>query len=271
MTENFETIDYTRADGYAVLALNRPDKLNAFNEAMHADLRAALDRAEGDADVRALVLTGAGRGFCAGQDLSDRQLEPGQEPRDLSSTLEKLYNPLIMRLRGLPIPVIAAVNGVAAGAGCNIALSCDIVIAGRSASFAQAFAKVGLTLDCGGSHYLPRRVGAARAFGMALLAEPVDGARAEEWGLIWKCVDDEALQGEAAAIAGRLAKMSPAAMRLIKQSLNASASNSLDDQLALEASLQREAGYAGDYQEGVRAFLEKRQPDFTRSRDGLDA
>ena len=265
MTDEFKTIEYTSADGYAVLTLNRPDKLNAFNEAMHEDVGAALDKAESDDGVRALVLTGAGRGFCAGQDLSDRRLEPGAEPRDLSAGLEKLYNPLIKRLRALPIPVIAAVNGVAAGAGCNIALACDIVIAGRSASFVQAFARIGLTLDCGGSHFLPRRIGAARAFGMALLAEPVDGARAEQWGLIWKCVEDEALRDEAAAIAGRLAAMSPAAMRLIKQSLNQSSTNGLDAQLALEASLQREAGFAGDYQEGVRAFLEKRAPDHSRS------
>lgn len=265
MAEAFKTIEYASANGTAVLTLNRPDKLNAFNEPMHAEVGAALDKAESDTGVRALVLTGAGRGFCAGQDLSDRRLEPGAEPRDLSMALEKFYNPLVKRLRALPIPVIAAVNGVAAGAGCNIALACDIIIAGRSASFVQAFAKIGLTLDCGGSHFLPRRIGAARAFGMSLLAEPVDAARAEEWGLIWKCVEDEALQGEAASIAGRLAAMSPAAMRLIKQSLNESATNSLDEQLALEASLQREAGYAGDYQEGVRAFLEKRQPDYSRS------
>lgn len=266
MTAVFKTIQYTSAEGYAVLTLNRPEKLNAFNEAMHADMRAALDKAEGDDGVRALILTGAGRGFCAGQDLSDRRLEPGAEPRDLSVGLETLYNPLIKRLRAMPIPVIAAVNGIAAGAGCNIALACDIVIAGRSASFVQAFAKIGLSLDCGGSHFLPRRIGAARAFGMALLAEPLEAGRAEEWGLIWKCVEDDALQGEAAAIAGRIARMSPAAMRLIKQSLNQSATNGLDDQLALEASLQREAGYAGDYQEGVRAFLEKRQPDFTEGK-----
>ena len=265
MTEEFGTIEYASADGYAVLTLNRPDKLNAFNEEMHADVGAALDKAERDASVRALILTGAGRGFCSGQDLSSRRLEPGAEPRDLSVGLEKLYNPLIKRLRALPIPVIAAVNGVAAGAGCNIALACDIVIAGRSAKFVQAFAKIGLTLDCGGSHFLPRRVGTARAFGMALLADAIDGERAEEWGLIWKCVEDETLRSDAEAIAGRLAAMSPAAMRLVKQSLNASATNGLDEQLALEASLQREAGFAGDYQEGVRAFLEKRAPNYTRS------
>ncbi len=265
MTEDFKTIEYAGAEGYAVITFNRPEKRNAFNEAMHADMGAALDKAESDEGVRALIVTGAGRGFCAGQDLSDRRLEPGAEPRDLRSGLEKLYNPLIKRLRGLPIPVIAAVNGAAVGAGCNIALACDIVIAGRSASFVQAFAKIGLTLDCGGSHFLPRRVGTARAFAMALLAEPVDGARAEEWGLIWKCVEDEALLGEAASIASRLAAMSPASMRLIKQALNASAANGLDEQLALEAALQREAGYAGDYQEGIAAFFEKRPPDYSRS------
>lgn len=264
MSEDFKTIEYAGAEGYAVITFNRPEKRNAFNEAMHADMSAALDRAERDEGVRALIMTGAGSGFCAGQDLSERRLEPGAPPRDLSLGLEKLYNPMIKRLRALPFPVIAAVNGAAVGAGCSIALACDIVIAGRSASFVQGFAKIGLTLDCGGSYFLPRRVGTARAFAMALLAEPVDGARAQEWGLIWKCVEDDALMGQAAAIAGRLAAMSPASMRLIKQALNASATNGLDEQLALEAALQREAGYAGDYQEGIAAFFEKRPPNFTK-------
>ncbi|MHA1538666.1 MAG: enoyl-CoA hydratase-related protein [Alphaproteobacteria bacterium] len=267
MTDGFETIAYASADGIAKITLDRPQKHNAFNEAMHADLRAALDRAQSDENVRAIVLSGAGKSFCAGQDLSDRRLEPGAKPRDLSLGLEKLYNPLIKRLRSMPIPLVAAVNGAAVGAGCGIALACDIVIAGRSAKFIQAFAKIGLTLDAGNSHFLPRRVGAARAFAMALLADAIDASRAEEWGLIWKCVEDDALQSEAAAIAGRLAAMSPASMRLIKQSLNASAGNGLDEQLALEATLQREAGFAGDYQEGVLAFLEKRAPDYSRSRD----
>src|SRR5688500_8558136 len=181
-----------RREGYRVITLNRPDRLNSFNEAMHAALMSALLEAEVDDSCRAVVLTGAGRGFCAGQDLSDRVFSPGQAP-DLSSTLERLYNPLVRKLRDLQMPVICAVNGVAAGAGANIALACDIVLAARSAKFIQAFAKLGLVPDSGGTWFLPRLVGPARARALALLAEPVMAEQAEAWGMIWKAVDDSSL------------------------------------------------------------------------------
>src|SRR5579884_1531055 len=185
-----------RCPGYRVLTLNRPHRLNAFNDAMHEALREAVAEAEADTTCRALLITGAGRGFCAGQDLSDRLLAPDEKPVPRES-LEQYYNPLVRKLRALPFPVIAAVNGVAAGAGCNIALNCDIVLAARSANFVQSFAKVGLLPDCGGTWLLPRLVGAARARGLALLAEPLPAEKAESWGLIWKAVEDDALMGEA--------------------------------------------------------------------------
>src|SRR3954468_15491994 len=182
--------------GYRVITLNRPDRLNAFNETMHADLRAALDQVERDDSCRALLLTGAGRGFCAGQDLSDRLAKPGEQVM-LGGTLEAHYNPLVRRLRALPFPVVAAVNGVAAGAGCNVALACDIVLAARSAQFIQSFARVGLVPDSGGTWNLPRLVGPARARALALTGEPLPAEKAEAWGLIWKAVDDGALMVEA--------------------------------------------------------------------------
>jgi 2-(1,2-epoxy-1,2-dihydrophenyl)acetyl-CoA isomerase len=266
MAREFETILYQPNEGpeggYAVITLNRPDKLNAFNEQLHADLRAALDLVEGDAGVRALVFTGAGRGFCAGQDLGDRILKPGDPPRDTGAGLEANYNPLVLRIRGLAMPVIAAVNGVAAGAGCNFALAADIVLAAKSARFIQAFVKIGLTVDCGGSFFLPRSLGTARAMGFAMTGDPIDATQAAEWGLIWKCVEDDALLGETHALAARLGAMSSVALDLIKRSINASANNDLAGQLALEANLQREAGKAPDYQEGIRAFLEKRAPNY---------
>jgi len=262
MGTSFETILYEPADGYAVLTLNRPDKLNAFNDTMHEELRQALDLAEGDAGVRALVVTGAGRGFCAGQDLGDRVLHEGEGPRDTGAGLEANYNPLVLRVRGLAMPVIAAINGVAAGAGCNFALAADIALAARSARFIQAFVKIGLTVDCGGSYFLPRSLGAQRAMGFAMTGDPIDASQAAEWGLVWKCVDDAALMDEARGLAARFGAMSSVALDLIKRSINASASNDLAGQLALEASLQREAGKAPDYQEGIRAFLEKRPPNY---------
>jgi len=266
MAQDFETILYEPAygpnGGYAVLTLNRPDKLNAFNEQMHAELRTALDLVEGDAGVRALVITGAGRGFCAGQDLGERVLQEGEGPRDTGAGLEANYNPLVLRIRGLAMPVIAAINGVAAGAGCNFALSSDIALAAKSARFIQAFVKIGLTVDCGGSFFLPRSLGTARAMAFAMTGDPIDAAQAAEWGLIWKCVDDDKLLEEAHALAARFAAMSTVALDLIKRSINASATNDIATQLALEAEFQREAGKAPDYQEGIRAFLEKRVPNF---------
>ena len=248
--------------GYRVITLNRPDRLNAFNAAMHEALRAALAEAEGDENCRALLITGNGRGFSAGQDLSERLVKPGEKPKP-STDLDKYYNPLIRYLRALPFPVVAAVNGVAAGAGCNIALACDIVLAARSASFVQAFARIGLLQDCGGSWFLPRLIGDARARGLALLAEPLPAQQAEDWGLIWKCVDDDSLAAEAQRLCEHFASAPTQGLALMKRALNASADNTLDAQLDLERDLQYEAHRTPDYAEGVRAFMEKRKPNFT--------
>jgi 2-(1,2-epoxy-1,2-dihydrophenyl)acetyl-CoA isomerase len=248
--------------GYRIITLNRPDKLNAFNEKMHQALREAIAAAEADESTRALMITGAGRGFCAGQDLSDRLAAPG-ETVVLGGTLEAHYNPLVRKLRALPFPVVAAVNGVAAGAGCNIALACDIVIAGRSARFIQSFARVGLIPDSGGTWFLPRLVGDARARGLALIAQDLEADKAASWGLIWRCVDDNALIYEARRICEHFTAAPTQGLALIKRALDASASNTLDAQLDLERDLQREAGLTPDYAEGVRAFMEKRKPNFT--------
>jgi 2-(1,2-epoxy-1,2-dihydrophenyl)acetyl-CoA isomerase len=251
-----------KRDGYRLVTLNRPERLNSFNEAMHQALKAALDEAESDVSCRALLLTGAGRGFCAGQDLGDR-LASGDAKPDLGATISAYYNPLIRRLRTLPFPVVAAVNGVAAGAGANIALNCDIVLAGRSAKFIQAFAKIGLVPDSGGTWVLPRLVGMARARGLAMLAEPLPADKAESWGLIWKAVDDAELMGEAEKLCTQLATAPTTGLALIKRALDASETNTVDAQLDLERDLQREAGNTPDYAEGVRAFMEKRAPNFT--------
>jgi 2-(1,2-epoxy-1,2-dihydrophenyl)acetyl-CoA isomerase len=261
MVEN-DLIVTEHREGYRVITLNRPDRLNSFNEAMHAALMSALLDAETDGNCRALILTGAGRGFCAGQDLSDRVFSPGQVP-DLSSTLERLYNPLVRKIRSLQMPVICAVNGVAAGAGANIALACDIVLAARSAKFIQAFAKLGLVPDSGGTWFLPRLVGTARARALALLAEPVPAEQAEAWGMIWKAVDDPVLMNEAHRLAAHFAVQPTVGLGLIKQALDASETNDLDQQLDLERDLQGQAGRTPDYLEGVTAFFEKRQPKFS--------
>ncbi|WP_404287455.1 2-(1,2-epoxy-1,2-dihydrophenyl)acetyl-CoA isomerase PaaG [Microvirga sp. RSM25] len=261
MVEN-DLIVTDHREGYRVITLNRPDRLNSFNEAMHAALMSALVDAETDGNCRALILTGAGRGFCAGQDLSDRVFSPGQVP-DLSSTLERLYNPLVRKIRTLQMPVICAVNGVAAGAGANIALACDIVLAARSAKFIQAFAKLGLVPDSGGTWLLPRLVGTARARALALLAEPVPAEQAEAWGMIWKAIDDAVLMDEAHRLAAHFAVQPTVGLGLIKQALDASETNDLDRQLDLERDLQGQAGRTPDYLEGVTAFFEKRQPKFS--------
>jgi 2-(1,2-epoxy-1,2-dihydrophenyl)acetyl-CoA isomerase len=256
------TILVEDSGGVRILTLNRPDKLNAFNEEMNGALQAALAGAADDA-IRAVLLTGAGKGFCAGQDLSDRvQGEGGQAP-DLRVTIETLWNPLIRAIRGLAKPVVCAVNGVAAGAGANLALSCDIVLAARSARFIQPFCRLGLVPDSGGTYYLPRLVGEARAKGLALLGDALGAAEAESWGLIWKAVDDDQLMAEARKLAGHLATQPTYGLGLTKRAIQASAGNSFDAQLDLERDLQREAGRTPDYAEGVRAFLEKRAPQFT--------
>lgn len=255
------TVLVTRAEGYRTLALNRPERLNAFTGEMNRELMAALQEAEADPNCRALLLTGTGRGFCAGQDLEGIFVE-GETPA-LGRTLETFYNPLLRKLRDIPMPVICAVNGVAAGAGANVALACDIVLAARSARFIQSFARIGLIPDAGGTWVLPRLVGRARARGMALLAEPLDAERAEAWGLIWKAVDDASLMSEAQALAGRLAREPTAGLALMKQALDAAETNTLDAQLDLERDLQQQAGLTPDYAEGVRAFLAKRPPAFT--------
>jgi len=249
-----------RDAGVLSLTLNRPDKLNAFNPEMHKLLREALEEARDEPDVRAVLLTGSGRGFCAGQDLSQRSVSADAAPIDLSVSLGSNYNPLVRRLRALPKPIVCAVNGVAAGAGANIALACDIVLAARSASFVQSFSKLGLVPDSGGTYFLPRLVGSARAMGLALLGERLSAEDAERWGLIWKAVDDDRLVAEATRIAQTLAVGPTKGYGLIKKAMQASAGNSLDSQLDLERDLQREAGFSEDYREGVAAFMQKRKP-----------
>jgi len=251
------------AEGVATVTLNRPERLNAFTGEMHAELREALARIEADASVRALLITGAGRGFCAGQDLSERMMSPATAPVDVGDSLGKNYNPLLKTLRALPMPVVCAVNGVAAGAGCNLALACDIVIAARSASFLQAFARIGLIPDAGGTYTLPRLAGTARAMAAAMLAEQISAERAEQWGLIWKCVDDDKLSDETRALARHLATQATKALGLMKRAIYASAANTFEQQLDLERDLQREAANSEDFREGVTAFKEKRPAKFT--------
>jgi len=244
------------------ITLNRPDKLNAFNEDMHLAFRAALEAARDDDGCRAVLLTGAGRGFCAGQDLGDRDPAKGEVP-DLGETLRTFFNPNIRLIRDMPKPIIAAVNGAAAGAGANIALACDIVLAARNAKFLQAFARIGLIPDAGGSWTLTQLVGPARARGLAMLAEPLSADVAAEWGLIWKAVDDEVLMTEATDMAARLANGPTTGLTLTKQAILAATESTLEEQLDREAELQARAGTTADYREGVSAFLEKRAPRFT--------
>jgi 2-(1,2-epoxy-1,2-dihydrophenyl)acetyl-CoA isomerase len=255
----YETIGFDQRDLVARITLNRPDRLNSFTRAMHAELQQALDEAK---DARVVVLTGAGRGFCAGQDLNDRAVAPG-EAVDLGETVEACWNPLVRRLATMPQPVIARVNGVAAGAGASIALACDIVVAAKSAKFIQSFSALGLIPDSGGSWHLPRLVGLARALGLALTGEPLSADQAAEWGLIWKTVDDEALDGEVDAIATKLAGLPPLGLAAIKSLIRTTGSRTLDAELDLQRDEMRRLGFTQDYREGVAAFLEKRTPTFT--------
>ena len=257
------TILLERADGIARITLNRPDRLNSFNSEMHAALREALAQVQADTSLRVLLLTGAGRGFCAGQDLGDRAVAPGATPVDLGASIDANYRPLVLALRELPMPVVCAVNGVAAGAGANIALACDIVIAAKSASFIQAFCRIGLLPDSGGTYFLPRLVGTARAMGLALLGDKLPASMAAEWGLIWQCVDDANLASTVDALLGQLAKAPTRGLAATKRALYASATATLAAQIDLERDLQRELGYSSDYRDGVAALAAKRPPEFT--------
>ena len=259
----YENIKYETASSIARITLNRPDRLNSFTSAMHAEARDALAACKADATLRVLLLTGAGRGFCAGQDLSDRAVAPGEAAVDLGASIEQNYRPLVLALRALPMPVVCAVNGVAAGAGANLAFACDIVIATKSAAFIQAFCKIGLIPDSGGTYFLPRLAGTARAMGLALLGDKIPAEQAAAWGLIWKCVDDAQFGETVDALVKQLAQAPTRGLAEAKRALYASAGNTLEAQLDLERDLQRALGYSADYREGVAAFLEKRAPRFS--------
>jgi 2-(1,2-epoxy-1,2-dihydrophenyl)acetyl-CoA isomerase len=260
---SYETILFDVVGGVAKLTLNRPDRLNSFTVQMHGEIAEALTAVEKNPEIRALLLTGAGRGFCAGQDLSDRAVAPGGDGVDLGESLENRYNPLVRRLIGLPKPVVCAVNGVAAGAGANIAFTADIVIAAKSARFIQSFANIGLVPDSGGTWILPRLAGQARAAGLALTGEPLSAEKAENWGLIWRVVEDDQLQAEAGKLAEKLASGPTKGLAAIKMAMRKGWLQGLDAQLDLERDLQRELGRSSDYREGVQAFGEKRPPKFT--------
>ena len=258
----YTSILYSCVDGIARLTLHRPDKLNAFTAQMHGEVRDALARL-GPEGARVLVLTGSGRAFCAGQDLSDRAVAPGGAPVDLGESIARDYAPLVRTLRALPLPVLAAVNGVAAGAGANLALACDVVVAARSAVFVQGFNKLGLVPDCGGTWLLPRLVGNARALGLMLLGDKVSGEQAAAWGLIWQCVDDALLAETVDALAQRLAQGPTRGLARTKEAIYGGWQHSLSEQLDVERDLQQELGRSADYAEGVAAFRDKRIAQFT--------
>lgn len=257
-----KTILVKHVDAVCVITLNRPEKLNSFTTEMHEELARELEEVAADPELRALVLTGAGRAFCAGQDLSEKTFDPKVDA-DLGASLEKYYNPLVKRLRDLPIPVITAVNGVAAGAGANIALTGDIVVAARSARFIQAFSRIGLIPDAGGTYILTQKLGEMRAKALSMLATPLSAERAESWGLVWQVYDDDVFMDEVMALATQLSKQATLALGLTKQAIQAVSTNSYSEQLNLERNLQAQAGLTNDYKEGVQAFLEKRDAEFT--------
>ncbi len=260
----FNNILFTVEAGVARLTLNRPDKLNSFTGEMHAELRVALDSIQADKTVRVLVLTGAGRAFCAGQDLADPDMQKvdGKMP-DIGNVVEANYKPLVLRLQNLRVPTIAAVNGIAAGAGASVALACDLVVASKSASFLQAFSKIGLVPDTGGTWFLPQRVGMARAMGLALLADKLPAEKAADWGLIWEAVADDAFAARIDTLAQQLAAMPTKALVRTRQAMHAAPGHTLEQQLSFEGSFMRELGWSPDYAEGVAAFMEKRAPKFT--------
>ena len=260
---SYETVRLDVADGVATLTLNRPERLNSFTVAMHGEVRAAIDAADADPSVRCLLLTGAGRGFCAGQDLADRAVAPGSDTLDLGASIENHYKPLLLRLRGLRMPTVCAVNGVAAGAGANIPFVCDLVYAANSAAFIQSFSKLGLVPDCGGTWWLPRLLGPARAMGLALLGDKLSAAQAAEWGLIWRAVDDAELMPAALAAARQLASGPTRGYVRTRAAMDAGLGLSFEAALDLERDYQRELGRSDDYREGVTAFLEKRAPRFS--------
>jgi 2-(1,2-epoxy-1,2-dihydrophenyl)acetyl-CoA isomerase len=259
---NYENVRFAIASGVARLTLNRPDKLNSFTAAMHAEIRDALSLVRATQDTRVLLITGAGRAFCAGQDLADSALPAAGGAPNLGETVERDYAPLVRTLRALPLPVVCAVNGVAAGAGANLALACDLVVAKESASFLQPFCKLGLVPDAGGTYFLPRLVGTARAMGLAMLGEKISAQQAADWGLIWKCVADTEFDSEVEALLTQLASAPTLGLARTKQAIYASADSTLEEQLIRERNLMQDLGCTHDYREGVDAFLRKRTPEF---------
>lgn len=263
MKTDFESIEVDVTDGIATLTLKRPDRLNSFTVAMHIEVRSVLDTIAADRSIRCFVLTGAGRGFCAGQDLSDRAVAPDAEGVDLGASIDNCYKPMLQRLRALPMPTVAAVNGVAAGAGANIPFACDLVYAAQSASFIQSFSKLGLVPDCGGTWWLPRLIGPARAMGLTLLGEKLTAIQAAEWGLIWRCVADDQLMPTVKAVALQLAAGPTRGYVRARQAIDAAMLLPFDGALDLERDYQRELGRSADYREGISAFIEKRAARFT--------
>lgn len=262
---NFENIRFEIDGAIARLTLNRPDKMNSFTSLMHAELREALDHVQQDKSIRVLVITGAGRAFCAGQDLSDPLVKftPGETPPDMGNVVDDNYKPLILRLQNLRVPTIAAVNGVAAGAGASLAMACDLAVACQSAFFLQAFSKIGLLPDTGGTWFLPQRVGMARAMGLALLADKLHAQKAAEWGLIWSAVEDADFAAAVDTLAKQLAVAPTKALVRTRQAMHAAPTHTLEQQLSMEVGFMRELGWGHDYSEGVAAFLEKRAAKFT--------
>lgn len=259
---DYQNIIAEEKNGVGYLTFNRPKALNSFNVDMHREVAEVLNLWTKNPDVRCVVISGEGRGFCAGQDLGDRVVDPNAEAPDLGYSIETYYNPLIKTIVNMPKPVICAVNGVAAGAGANIALACDLVIAAKSANFVQAFCRLGLVPDSAGTWFLPRAVGHARAMGLALLGDKLPAETAKEWGMIWDVVEDTELKTKVTELAERLAKQPTFGLSLIKKAIHQSSNNTFEEQMLLERDLQRIAGRSEDYREGVQAFMNKREPNF---------